>query len=265
MKPRHLTLAWAQRSAFVPLAPSQGQVPPEDALRVTDVRHVARQDSVLSQPWSSPRAPAFPPQRATAQPHGASALDPPELPTEDRQLLDTTQLLNAAVALDVLATRLRRIDANAKVLAEMVQACVALGELGGSGEDARKQLVHLAASATGVDRAALSQTLARRLAVQPRGSLSGEVDSTPDAHAASPQARGPARGASPAASGLPAESGGAAESQQLRGEAGETPPGATSVEAVVLAKERITDMAATAVREARLMLEAGAEVDYRQV
>ncbi len=87
----------------------------------------------------------------------------PSLADEDRSSLDEQGLVAAAVALDVLATRTRKLAATPTLLAELADTLRSVGGLGGVESENVPALLAHARSRSGTARAALCLTLAGNL------------------------------------------------------------------------------------------------------
>ncbi|MBI3179804.1 MAG: hypothetical protein HYZ27_09090 [Deltaproteobacteria bacterium] len=88
----------------------------------------------------------------------------PSLADEDRAALDEQALVAAAVALDVLATRTRKLSIAPTLLADLCGALLAVGRLGGVEEAALPELLDHAASRSGAARRAMCLALAHTMA-----------------------------------------------------------------------------------------------------
>ncbi len=82
----------------------------------------------------------------------------PSVPEEDREPLDLDALLSAAVALDVLTTRSKQVEARPTILSELAETAVSVGVEGGMGEAGLHELIQIASGPVGASRERLRET-----------------------------------------------------------------------------------------------------------
>ena len=103
----------------------------------------------------------------------------PEVPAEDRTKTHPDSLVSLGVALDILATRCRRLPQDATVLTELTRAALHVANLGGDDTAVAQNLVIYALTAAGHERTRLSQELATP--IYRSGVDSVAIDSVPEA------------------------------------------------------------------------------------
>ena len=122
--------------------------------------------------------------------HGLPFKPHPSIPEEDRVPLEPNALLAAAVALDILASATRAIEASPAVLSELTATLLSVGRIGGIDAAAIERLLGHAESRVGNTRASLSRLLAVCMATSRRAD--GEPTAPGAAHASTPRAAGQA-------------------------------------------------------------------------
>lgn len=102
-----------------------------------------------------------------------------QVPEKDRRVLEADTLIAAAVAVDVLATRCRRISESPSMLQDLTEAALAVGAESGFDGAAARRLIVLAAGETGRARENLSShgawgnSSARSASVTPEAVMRG--------------------------------------------------------------------------------------------